>query len=189
MISRSASGRSALPRSCVAPSPADEGTRRFFPIAQVRSDTLGRRRHRRPRMGSRTEWRARSHAALLATAAASVSLLSVTGSALAYKVCTDPNAPCVHEDMAQAAWEVLPSGEAKQHLADLRGGAGHEDVFDHIYGYEAAGIFSDSFLIITHFWDADNGPNDPVGFGPLDYPNSLQKARQLWSLALGAYAN
>lgn len=130
--------------------------------------------------------------ALLAPASSPVS---------AYKVCTDPNAPCFHETMAEDAAAVYGGGGIASHILQLRAGAGHEDNVDHVFGYEKDLIYSDSFVTATHFWDVDAGPNDLVQFvdlytAPLEwgivgtgpYPNAYHKAQALWSMALGAYA-
>jgi PKD domain len=120
--------------------------------------------------------------------------------AAAYNVCHDPGAPCVHEDMAKYAQEIYLhshrqspdlGGGIRGHLEELRSGAGHEDVFDHVFGHEIEPFFEDAFVTITHFWDADRGPDDRVEIigGLVDYPNAWQKARSLWSMALGAYAD
>jgi len=103
--------------------------------------------------------------------------------------------------MAQDAAALYSGGGIAAHIANLRDGAGHEDNFDHVFGYEKAFPYSDSFVTATHFWDVDAGPNAPVHFvdgftAPLEwgiigggsYPNAYQKGQALWSLALGAYA-
>ncbi|MCA1671183.1 MAG: hypothetical protein LC799_02890, partial [Actinobacteria bacterium] len=74
---------------------------------------------------------------------------------------------------------------------DIWAGAGHEDTFDHVYGHEMDGVLKEAWVTITHFWDADRGENDRVEYagGLLDYPNAWQKAKSLWSLSLGAYAD
>ncbi len=127
-------------------------------------------------------------------------LVLQTSSTSAYKVCTDERAPCFHEGMAQDATALYSGGGIAGHVANLRAGAGHEDNFDHVFGYEKAFPYSDSFVTATHFWDVDAGANDPVKFvdiytvplwalfGGGSYPNAYQKGQALWSLALGAYA-
>lgn len=130
-----------------------------------------------------------------------VMLVTGSSSVSAYKVCTDPNAPCFHESMAEDAAAVYGGGGIASHIARLRAGAGHEDNVDHVFGYEKDFIYSDSFVTATHFWDVDAGPNDLVQFvdlytAPLEwgivgagpYPNAYHKGQALWSLALGAYA-
>jgi PKD domain-containing protein len=127
-------------------------------------------------------------------------LVLQTSSTSAYKVCTDDRAPCFHENMAEDATALYSGGGIAAHVANLRAGAGHEDNFDHVFGYEKAFPFSDSFVTASHFWDVDAGANDPVEFvdgytAPLEwaivgggsYPNAYHKAQALWSLALGAY--
>ena len=112
----------------------------------------------------------------------------------AYKVCTDDRAPCFHENMAQDAMALFNGGGIASHLAQLRAGAGGEDNVDHVFGYEKAFPYSDSFVTAPHFWDVDAGPNDPVKFvdgytAPLEwafigggsYPNAYHKAQALWN--------
>ncbi len=127
----------------------------------------------------------------LATAGAVLAgtvVLLVPRPAQAYNVCLDQMS-CVHELMTEHAIAVIGGGEVLNHARDVRFGAGHEDAFDHVYGYEWDGILESAWVTITHFWDADRGPDDRVEYaGSLAYPNAWQKARSLWSLALGAYA-
>ena len=121
--------------------------------------------------------------------------------AQAYNVCSDPGAPCTHEDMAGFGLDLLPPGsEALGFRTDLRAGAGDEDVFDHIYGYPDHLILDAAIITMTHFWDADPGDLTPSTYGDFEGPvdivdtsfivteNALQKARHFWTLALGAYA-
>ena len=92
-------------------------------------------------------------------------LVLQTSSTSAYKVCTDPNQPCFHEGMAQDAAALYHGGGGiAAHLPDLRAGAGGEDNDDHVFGYEKAFPFEDSFVTAPHFWDVDAGANDPVKF-------------------------
>src|SRR5215211_1649729 len=56
----------------------------------------------------------------------------------AYKVCTDPNAPCFHESMAEDAAGVYADlygggGGIGSHIPQLRAGAGGEDNVDHVF--------------------------------------------------------
>ena len=119
----------------------------------------------------------------------------------AYNVCSDPGAPCTHERMAAMALDFLPLGaEARGFQAKLEEGAGHEDVFDHIYGIPFHAILEAAIITMTHFWDADAGDNTPSTYGNFEGPidivdtsfivteNAYQKSRHFWSLALGAYA-
>ena len=132
---------------------------------------------------------------LIATASFAVPAAVLPQAAPAYNVCHDEGEPCIHETMVGHAMNVLkrrPGGptESDNHIADLKGGAGDEDVRDHVYGHEDAGLLKDAFITITHFWDADRGPDDRVEIagGLLDYPNAWQKAKSLWAMALGHYA-
>ena len=43
-------------------------------------------------------------------------------------------------------------------------------------------------MTITHFWDSDNGPDDPVENVVGSFPNNWHKVKSYWALAQGAYA-
>ena len=122
----------------------------------------------------------------------------------AYNVCSDPDAPCTHEKMSEFGRELLAPGSEATTPAlaqKIRDGAGHEDEFDHIYGYPNHFILGAAIITMTHFWDADPGDDTPSTYGNFEGPvdlvdtsfivtaNALQKSRQFWTLALGAYAN
>ena len=133
---------------------------------------------------------------LMATASCAVAAAVLPPAASAYNVCHDEGEPCIHETMVGHAMNVLkerPGGpsESGNFIADLKAGAGDEDVRDHVFGHEMAGVLKDAFITITHFWDADRGPDDRVDIagGIADYPNAWQKAKSLWSMALGHYAD
>lgn len=103
--------------------------------------------------------------------------------ALAYNVCADDGA-CIHEYMADQARALFTNAEVNQFWADIQSGAGHEDEIDHVYGLSGIG---EGLITVTHFWDADRGPEDPVENVLGAFPNAWQKMQSLWSLALGAY--
>lgn len=104
--------------------------------------------------------------------------------AAAYQVCPDGN--CVHEYVADRARVLLFSNsEMETYKDDIIAGVTEEDTADHVYGLKWVG---DALITITHFWDADKGPNDPVEIFGGEFPNSWQKAQALWSMALGFYA-
>lgn len=120
----------------------------------------------------------------------------------AYNVCSDPGAPCTHEEMAGFGLDLLaPGSEAADYRQQLRNGAGDEDVRDHVYGYPNHAILGAAIITMTHFWDADSGDGTPSTYGNFEGPvdivdtsfivteNALQKSRHFWTLALGAYAN
>lgn len=138
--------------------------------------------------------------------------------AQAYNVCSDPDQPCTHERMSAYGLALLaPGSEATAYAQQLWDGAGHEDVFDHIYGHPYLPILGPAILTMTHFWDADPGDATPSTYGDFEDPipvslvedmldvlglpigdidtsfisteNALQKSRHFWSLALGAYAD
>lgn len=105
--------------------------------------------------------------------------------AAAYKVC--PDGDCNHETMAKAALSLYPA----QYWNYIEDGVTEEDMKDHVYSYWGAPDPTNGSGVLTtntHFWNADDGGPDAEGiYG--SYPNAWQKAQQLWSLALGAYAN
>jgi uncharacterized repeat protein (TIGR01451 family) len=120
----------------------------------------------------------------------------------AYNVCSDPGAPCTHERMSAYGIALLaPGSEAAIFAQDIWDGAGHEDVFDHIYGIPFHEILEAAIITMTHFWDADPGDDTPSTYGDFEEPvvivdtsfieteNALQKSRHFWTLALGAYAD
>lgn len=108
----------------------------------------------------------------------------------AYDVCIDDGA-CIHEYMAEQGIPLYSNSEINEFFEFIRAGATDEDVKDHVFDYTWV---ADSLVTITHFWDADAGPDDPVensisDFSLLDeFPNGWQKVRAYWSMALGAYA-
>lgn len=108
----------------------------------------------------------------------------------AYDVCSDDNA-CIHEYMAEQARDLLSNlglfsnSEIVRSFNYIRTGTTHEDEKDHIF---SASWLAKSLVTITHFWDADGGPNDPVENLIGSFPNAWHKVKSYWSLALGAYA-
>ena len=105
--------------------------------------------------------------------------------AAAYDVCADDNA-CIHEYMAEQALELYTNNEIDAYFnSDIRVGTGHEDEADHIYSLS---WFAHALVTITHFWDSDNGPDDPVVNVIGTFPNGWHKVKAFWSLAQGAYA-
>ena len=103
----------------------------------------------------------------------------------AYDVCSDDNA-CIHEYMADQARELYTNSEIDSFFdSDIKVGTGHEDELDHIYSLS---WLEGALVTITHFWDADNGPDDPVVNSIGEFPNGWQKVQSYWALAQGAYA-
>ena len=94
----------------------------------------------------------------------------------------------VHEYIAEQALELYnqshPDSEIKSNFTNIWNGAGHEDDKDHVYDREGA------YTTLSHFWNADLGPDDPVQY-PNTYNtgNSWQKAQTLWGMAVGEYRN
>ena len=109
----------------------------------------------------------------------------------AYNVCSDPNAPCVHEYMADQARLLISDPHIKAQLdanwTAVDSGTTHEDEKDHVYSNNW-NVGDPALVTITHFWDADLGPTDEVSNVLGSFPNAWQKMQSLWSLALGAYA-
>jgi len=96
----------------------------------------------------------------------------------AYMACD--TGECVHEYATGQALALYPE-IAHDWWQTIMDGAGHEDVHDHVYG------IGWPCTTITHFWDADNGPDDIVDTDTCDGNNAWQKARVLWGMALGEY--
>jgi hypothetical protein len=117
----------------------------------------------------------------------------------AYDVCSD-GGHCTHEEMVAYGHEVYMNNGGDPILGEslsssqAQNGAGHEDGVDHIYGWHRVDFGAFSLVTVTHFWDADLGPDVQSSLGALDdlggpFPNSWQKAKQYWAMALGEYAN
>jgi hypothetical protein len=119
----------------------------------------------------------------------------------AYNVCSDPGHPCTHEWMSEHALQLLaPGAEAANHFLRLKAGAGHEDEYDHIYGYPDHALLGMAIPTMPHFWDADHGDHKASTYGDFEGPvdvidtsfivteNALEKARNFWPLALGSYS-
>src|SRR5688572_10504444 len=131
-----------------------------------------------------------------------ISLVAFGDSTAAYNVCDDDNA-CTHEKMVGYALDLLEVGEGvvPQEFRDkIVAGAGHEDIFDHIYGVPYHLILEAAIITMSHFWDADPGDDTPSTYGNFEGPvdiidtsfivteNAYQKSRHFWTLALGSYA-
>lgn len=118
-----------------------------------------------------------------------VMLLICTYNAAAYTVGDDGDDP-VHEYTVEqgmalyVATQINP--EMSSYLGTIQAGARHEDLHDHIT--DRTGIFN-LFTTITHFWDGDKGPGDPVDMVVVGENgiNAWQKAEVLWGMALGEY--
>ena len=120
-----------------------------------------------------------------ALAVGSLAAFEVLGAppAEAYNVCSDPGAPCTHEEMAGFGLDLLaPGSEALGFRDQIRAGAGDEDVFDHIYGYPNHLILGAAIITMTHFWDADPGDLTPSTYGNFEGPVdiALFDSRGLW---------
>lgn len=103
----------------------------------------------------------------------------------AFNVCSDPDAPCIHEYMADQARALFTDGDIALYWNDIKAGTTHEDQVDHVYSYSS---IAGALITITHFWDSDRGPTDGVENVLGTFENAWQKMQSLWSLALGAYA-
>lgn len=122
---------------------------------------------------------------MILTLILAVSFLSVEGTA-AYWDDYDGHDD-VHQYMDVVAQQLYSFPELETYMSDVRGGARHEDLIDHID--DRYGIFG-LFLTINHFWDADDGPDNPVDMVVVgeNGRNAWQKAQDLWAIALGEYA-
>ncbi len=129
-----------------------------------------------------------------------IAIIAVPQRAAAYDACIDDNR-CTHEEMVARAYDVFSwtGGTLIPNDVNVKNGAGDEDVHDHIYGWHEALVLEESGVTLTHFWDADGGPdagtylgvfnalNELVNHG-LAFPNSWNKVEQYWRRALGEYA-
>jgi len=93
----------------------------------------------------------------------------------------------VHQYVNDTAIQIYQFDELVQHLSYVNEGARHEDLKDHVYDRYGIG---DYWITISHFWDADLGPNDLVDMVVVgdNCPNAWQKAQDMWAIALGEYA-
>jgi hypothetical protein len=85
---------------------------------------------------------------------------------------------------ADRALQLYSNEEMVSYSAAILAGAKHEDKKDHVYDR------SGGCLWVDHFWDADQGPFDPVDMIVVcaDGSNSWQKAQILWGMAVGSHA-
>ena len=112
-----------------------------------------------------------------------VTTLAGTLGVFAYSVGHDGEP--VHEHIAQQALALYSNAEINAYFANIESGAEHEDLHDHVWDYWGVG---GACVTISHFWDADNGPYDPVT-GACNGNNAYWKAQILWGMALGEYAS
>jgi hypothetical protein len=102
-----------------------------------------------------------------------------TGGVAAYMTCYDGE--CVHELIAEHALDLYSNDEILANYGSIDYGVGDEDEEDLVWDHTGA------CTTITHFWDADNGPDDEVTSVFCNGANAWQKARVLWGMALGEY--
>jgi hypothetical protein len=118
--------------------------------------------------------------------------LGLSQDALAYDVCSDDDR-CAHETMTRYGVEVynnntdtdLTTGQ----LELLEEGAGHEDVWDHLFAHQdILGLFEDileigATITMGHFWDPDQRKFclDPLCISPLsaDYIDDYDPDRDI----------
>lgn len=107
--------------------------------------------------------------------------LACSPGASAYTVGDDGDP--VHEYIVEQAFTLFPD-HGLSNLAKIQSGAEHEDLHDHVYDRSGA------CTTYTHFWDLDEGIDDPVdcaegscGTGA----NAWQKVQILWGMAIGEY--
>ena len=113
----------------------------------------------------------------------------VPQSADAYVVCSWR---CPHEYMAAKGADLFPNAELSANFAALEQGVTHEDHFDHVYGQNVdIPLIGQPLVTASHFWNADLGPEVPAKNAAIlgEFPNSWQKIRAFWLLAIGAYEN
>lgn len=87
------------------------------------------------------------------------------------------------EQAVRAADSKLSAQELERYKDQIKAGAFDEDITDHVYG------FTYPTQTVTHFWNADAGPDAPVAIKSGIWPNSWQKAQILWSYAVSEYQN
>ena len=107
----------------------------------------------------------------------------------------------VHPYMSEEGAKLLPEDSAMReeifsYISDIRDGAYDEDHTDHVYPHltwAPLGLDDDFGIVaIPHFWDADEGPEDPVKGIPSTpwpgpFPNAYQKSIELFQMALDEY--
>jgi len=113
----------------------------------------------------------------------------VPPSADAYVVCSWR---CPHEYMAAKGADLFSNAEIAANFSALEQGVTHEDHFDHVYGQNVEiPVIGQPLVTASHFWNADLGPEVPAKNAAIlgEFPNSWQKVRAFWLLAIGAYEN
>jgi hypothetical protein len=121
----------------------------------------------------------------LLTIAIALMIFVITPGVVAYSV-SDDGEP-VHEYIAEQALVLYASSHPNSEIelwfpGAIKVGAGNEDLKDHVYDRSGA------YTTMTHFWNADGGPNDVVDTNVLtNSENSWQKAEILWGMAVGEY--
>lgn len=90
----------------------------------------------------------------------------------------------VHPLIASYARMLYSTPEINAHASAIDSGAYHEDELDVVWDEYGIG---GACVTITHFWDADRGPDDLVDSVFCDGYNAWQKARILWGMAVGEY--
>jgi len=121
----------------------------------------------------------------LLTIAIALVIFVITPGVVAYTVADDGEP--VHEYIDEQALVLYASSHPNSEIelwfpGVIKVGAGNEDLKDHVYDRSGA------YTTMTHFWDADNGPDDVVDTNVLtNSENSWQKAEILWGMAVGEY--
>ena len=112
-----------------------------------------------------------------------VMVITLTGIQGVFAYTVGDDGEPVHEYIVEQAFVLFPDHGLSQ-LGTIQGGAEHEDLHDHIWDYYG---FLGACLTLSHFWDADGGPNDPVSVGGCNGHNAWEKAQVLWGMAVGEY--
>ena len=101
----------------------------------------------------------------------------------------------VHRFMSREAAKLLPEDsdmrrEIFEYISQIEEGSYREDHYDWVYGHLTNQMYG--IVSIPHFWDADEGPEDPVKgvphIAPGPFPNAYQKSIKLFEMALNKYA-
>ena len=134
---------------------------------------------------------------LVALACALSTLLVSTPSAEAYTAKEAHNGMIVHEYIANLGvflYDLKVHGpqEASAYRDQIINGARHEDEMDHVWDYNKIymRLFqkgNPNMSYITHFWDADRGPDADVQMSSGNENNAWIKAQKLWGMAVGEY--
>lgn len=113
-----------------------------------------------------------------------VIVVTLTGTRGVFAYTVGDDGEPVHEYISDQARALYTNAEIDAYIDTIKSGAEHEDLHDHIWDRYG---FAGACLTLTHFWNADGGPNDPVSVGGCNGHNAWEKAQVLWGMAVGEY--